>query len=298
MNDELLARASRALRQQHDGSSDRAAATEMWIVARAAGRARRRTRNTWVFSIAAVLAVSSAWAAGPVLWPLAHRAAAWMVQPHAAAPLPPPTSSSPSTRGEPSRRAAEAGDNAAAEPAASAPSPATEPSGLLEDPANAATNAAPTVSAADDPRAGLAARFGNAHRVPNAAARGSARVPADPRDVPNAAAPAPAASTAASDGDAEALRLYREAHRVHFVDRDAAKALAAWDRYLAASRGGPLVVEARYNRALALVRLNRRTEAVEALAPFVVGEYGAYRQREAEALTQKLTGAGAAGPSK
>jgi hypothetical protein len=81
--------------------------------------------------------------------------------------------------------------------------------------------------------------------------------------------------------------LYREAHALHFVAHDPARALVAWDRYLSAASASSqtgLVLEARYNRAICLVRLGRREEAREALAPFAAGAYGAYRREEARAL--------------
>jgi hypothetical protein len=81
--------------------------------------------------------------------------------------------------------------------------------------------------------------------------------------------------------------IYGEAHRAQFVRRDYAAALAAWDRYLALAPG-PLTVEARYNRALALVRLQRRAEAAEALEPFASGYYGGYRREDARALLSLL----------
>jgi hypothetical protein len=81
--------------------------------------------------------------------------------------------------------------------------------------------------------------------------------------------------------------VYGEAHDAHFVRRDYAAALAAWDSYLALP-SAPLAVEARYNRAIALVRLQRRVEAAEALEPFAVGHYGGYRRKEARALLSAL----------
>jgi hypothetical protein len=80
---------------------------------------------------------------------------------------------------------------------------------------------------------------------------------------------------------------YREAHQAHFVKRDFAAAVTAWDRYLALPRPGRLALEARYNRAIALYRLGRRDEAAHALKPFADGDYGPYRQAEARALLQQ-----------
>lgn len=94
-------------------------------------------------------------------------------------------------------------------------------------------------------------------------------------------------------GEAHAVRaaevdpqaaLFAEAHRLHFTDRDPARALVAWERYLAAAPNGRLAPEARYNRALALVRLGRRGEAQQELTAFASGMYGDYRRAEAKAL--------------
>ena len=81
--------------------------------------------------------------------------------------------------------------------------------------------------------------------------------------------------------------LYREAHHLHFVRRDFGAALAAWDRYLELG-SGPLSIEARYNRAIALVRLHERDRAIAALTPFARGAHAGYRQQEAQALLRLL----------
>ena len=81
--------------------------------------------------------------------------------------------------------------------------------------------------------------------------------------------------------------LYRRAHELHFVRRDFAAALPAWDRYLAGDPK-PLALEGRWNRAIALVHLGRREEAMGALRPFADATAGAYRQQEARALIDKL----------
>jgi hypothetical protein len=96
---------------------------------------------------------------------------------------------------------------------------------------------------------------------------------------------AASASDAPERGDLDAL--YAQAHALHFRAHDPARALAAWDRYLAAApadvRAG-FVLEARYNRAICLLRLGRRSEAREALRPFASGAWGQYRRDEARAL--------------
>jgi len=110
-------------------------------------------------------------------------------------------------------------------------------------------------------------------------------VPAAPPAPPPVTAPRPPRRVAAA-----VEVLYRRAHDLHFHGSDPAAALAAWDAYLAAEPGGRFAVEARYNRALVLVRLGRHGEARAALAPFARGEVApaGYRQAEAEQLVERL----------
>ena len=82
--------------------------------------------------------------------------------------------------------------------------------------------------------------------------------------------------------------LYEAAHEAHFVTRDPAQALAAWDAYLAKYPSGRFAPEAKYNRAISLLRLGRKDEAREALAPFADGTYGDYRKRDATRLLDTL----------
>lgn len=82
--------------------------------------------------------------------------------------------------------------------------------------------------------------------------------------------------------------LYEAAHAQHFEAHDTTGALTAWDAYLASYPSGRFAVEARYNRALTLVRLGRLDEAREALASFARGDHGAYREREARRLLDAI----------
>ena len=106
---------------------------------------------------------------------------------------------------------------------------------------------------------------------------------------PSAVAPAPSASPSAppSANDPHAA-LFADAHRIHFVEKDPARAIAAWDAYLAAAPNGRFAPEARYNRALALVRLGRHAEAKKELEAFANGSFGEYRRTEARALLDAL----------
>lgn len=123
----------------------------------------------------------------------------------------------------------------------------------------------------------------------------AAHVPApQAAPLPELETPPPPSAKAAPSGSARAeaidpsLALYRAAHAAHFVDRDPERALGAWDAYLAAAPRGQLAPEARYNRALALVRLGRIAEARTALEPFASGRMGGYRKAEATALLERL----------
>jgi hypothetical protein len=101
-----------------------------------------------------------------------------------------------------------------------------------------------------------------------------------PRSSPSGGAGAPSRDPA--------FELYRAAHRAHFQEHDSARALTAWNEYLRAAPNGSFAMEARYNRALCLVRLSRAAEARSALEPFAKGQYGGYRQADAQKLIDAL----------
>jgi hypothetical protein len=102
--------------------------------------------------------------------------------------------------------------------------------------------------------------------------------------------PAPPARRIAPAAAQPVEVLYRRAHELHFHGGDPAAAVAAWDAYLAAEPDGRFSVDARYNRALLLVRLGRYAQARAALVPFARGdvEPAGYRQTEAERLVERL----------
>lgn len=114
---------------------------------------------------------------------------------------------------------------------------------------------------------------------------------AEPEPVlPLKAAPPPSAKAAPSSSGAFMDRdgdLYRLAHDAHFASHDYARALPAWEAYLRAAPSGRLATEARYNRAICLLRLGRTEEARTALKPFALGAMG-YRQSEAQQLLDEL----------
>jgi hypothetical protein len=84
--------------------------------------------------------------------------------------------------------------------------------------------------------------------------------------------------------------LFEVAHRLQFRGTPSA-ALSAWDQYLATDSSGPLSIEARYYRALTLLRLGQTSAARTALLPFVRGEFGEFRQRDAARWLEQLDAA-------
>jgi hypothetical protein len=239
MNEDSFARAARALRENYDGTSEQSDATRRSVLVRAMVERRRRRRvAAYVVPLAAVLALSTAWAAvtGRLPWRLEGSKGR----------------TSPSAQVLP-------GGHPTAAPAPGAPAD-EPPEPLVPAAADSGGDAAP----ADAP-------------------------PAPPRADRPHAHPSSAPRPGSSSTDAEES-LYATAHRIHFVDHDPASALKAWDSYLATYPNGRFALEARYNRALTLVRLDRRDEARAALAPFADGTYGGYRQREAGELLDALQG--------
>jgi hypothetical protein len=247
MTDDALARASRALRDAWGGASAGAAETRVRVlVAAAARRRRRRTLIAWT-PLAALLVVSTAWAAatGRVAQGWADLQQRWALHgaagPATAHGMPRATGPSEASR------------------MASFRVPPQEPSALP-----AATTAAGVANQAPSPVS-----------VADVGQRVRASGPALVRR----------AADVSADGEE---RLFAAAHRAHFAQHDAASALRDWNAYLRAYPEGRFAPEARYNRALALVRLGRKAEAREALAPFANGELGGYRQHEARELLDLL----------
>jgi TolA-binding protein len=131
--------------------------------------------------------------------------------------------------------------------------------------------------------------------TPAASARGAESVQsAAPAKASAAASAAAPSATYAAMPNAESrdgarrsskeLAAYDRAHRAHFEQANPEQALRLWDDYLREFPGTRWVPEARYNRALCLLRLGRTEQARQELVPFAKGAYGGYRQREAQNL--------------
>ena len=101
-------------------------------------------------------------------------------------------------------------------------------------------------------------------------------------------APRPRPPSVPSPSPDPDLAAYRTAHEAHFHGSDPAAALAAWDAYLAAFPTGNFAVDARYDRALTLIKLHRYGDARAALAPFAAAPAGSYHQIDAARLLTAL----------
>ena len=287
--DDLLARAAAALRASStpesragtpDAAADvRAARTRANVLLAASARTRRRKVMALVWPLAAALVLSTAWAGthgGRARW---GRVVSLFEAEHETAV----------TRGAPGAADAHRSGATLPEGARHAPSHAESAS-----PAIAIAPIAPIETGSAPVDALEASRGDAANRAisPSISRRaGPARPPSTRAAASSASSvtggpPEALGASSASDvasPETNAAALYAAAHRAHFVDRDPAAALIAWDAYLAAAPEGTLAPEARYNRGVTLVRLGRYDDARRALAPFAA-DTGGYRAREAKRL--------------
>lgn len=255
MSDPLL-RATKALREKYADAPPAPASTRERILERKMSSLQhRRARAVLLVPLAAAFVLFATWAAATGAIQRALFGETQMERSvssaSSASPAPPPlASASPAAVPAPSAATPEPeADASAARVVESAPPP---PSVALVAPAPTAAPVAPVASASSAP-------------------------------APNAAAPPPAPSVPSPEDEA-----YAAAHQAHFASRDYGAALAAWDRYLAAFPAGRLAPEARYNRAICLVRLGKKAEARSALEPFADGTMGGYRRAEAQRLLDAL----------
>jgi len=281
--DDLLG-AIRAADGASDGDSELASETRLRVLRSIETRARGRHQLVGVATTLGILL------AGTVSWALAtgHVAAFWAPSPAvepAVAPevVPPP----PTRRKRPANRPAKVPAPPADQMPPEVPDTSPElgeasPDQMPPEVAALAAPAAPEVAAPPAPAAPPAGEL-----AMSVDPRPTRVEPPPPEIVPPRRPAAPPAPRRAPAPPVEVL--YRRAHDLHFHGGDPAVALAAWDAYLAAEPAGRFSVEARYNRALLLVRLGRYADARAQLAPFARGAMaGGYRQTEAEQLIERL----------
>jgi hypothetical protein len=253
-DDDLLSRASRALRDE--ASSDPPDAADAWRamdgwrqVSRDVQRAARRRRLALIVAVQVVAAVVGVGAWAAVSGRLPQLFSSWAPAAHQTPPARP-------------ARAHVARAHRAAPPV----DPPVDPPVLPPAVVAAVPEPAPVAVPAPPPRPPVSV----------AIARPVARAPVRP------ASPAPRPPVASEADD-----TYRQAHEAQFALHDYAAAVDLWDHYLATG-GRSLALEARWNRAIALVHVGRREAAVAALTPFAAGENNGYRQEEAQALLRVL----------
>lgn len=289
-----LVKASREAPVQHDEADE----TRRRILAVANHRARTsssRRLAPWVLPLVAALVATGALAAGPL----------GVTEALFGPPAPPvtaPAASPSAVAAKGSPRGAHTEAVVPDAPASDEPPPVVVPPVVAPAVVEPAAEA-PVVDPAARPALPAAATLttatpGGSVRPPRADAVGvrsnepTAR-PEPPQpsavDVRNGTTP-PAPPVPPRDPSDD---LYRSAHDAHFRGGSPSAAIEAWDRYLAAAPRGRFAVEARYNRALALLKAGRRAEGLAALEPFASGAFGNYRRDEAQRLLGAARDAGA-----
>jgi len=267
VTDDVLDRSVRAYQAENPGAALDANAIRRRVLGRVGARQHRKlVLFRFATPIAAMFFVSVALAASHGGVPRFDEMRAWLgvgsVETAASVPTPEHFESAP-----PAPRAAPVAE----------PSPA--PRALADEPAE-------PVPPRDAVRA-LARRS-----PPRRTSAPSRPGPEAPREAPRTMVP-PRASSAVPDARpvpdtrpdflTADLAAYQQAHRLHFHGADPAAALRAWDAYLMAYPTGTFAPEARFNRAVCLLRLGRRVEARSILVP-IAGSSFAYGRERARAL--------------
>lgn len=252
MSDDLdiLKRATKALRDEGEPAPDDLRRLRARVTEGVRVQQRRRSRLwTAVFPIAAVLVATTAWAAGTGRLGAALRRL-FAPEPTVIATAPAPI-------------------------APTNPAPAPTPIAMPEPTPIAMPEPTPAPSTTPTP-------------TPTPTPTHTPSPIAMPSTTPSVAVVEPPPAVVEDAGSID-LALYKKAHKLHFVDKDPAGALAAWDEYLSSSPSGAFVAEARYNRAICLVKLGRKAEAKAALQPFADGAVaGGYRKDDARKLIEAL----------
>jgi tetratricopeptide (TPR) repeat protein len=282
MTEEEFERSIRALRDEGDQPAPQARLTRERILADLRPKAGKR-RAIWLIPIAALLAGSTVLAATGRL-PEAFHAAARALGLEARKEEPKEGTaqkSAPTKPSQPPESPPASSESVVTAAPATAESEPPPPTAQTETSSTALRSDAGTAKRAAKRRAAVAGT------APSGTAALATEVP-PAHDESTASSPPPSASAPGEAIDDQGtLALYRRARKLQ-LDQKPAEALAAWDAYLTAEPRGPLSVDARYGRALCLVRLGRKQEARTALEPFASGKYGTYRQSEARALLDAM----------
>jgi hypothetical protein len=253
---DVLQRASKLLRESHDGVNPGSGFTRARILRSLYDKKRRRWSRWSLFGpLVALFLGGTAWASAtgrlPGWW--AH-AEAWVTTLNG----PTQTASAVAQPGRATRRAPAAPRGSPASPAAPRPS---------EEPSEGEPSAEPV--AQEPPRAATSDAVASA--PPRARrALGQPEAPAEVERDPE-------------------LHAFRRAHDLHFKAGQQRAAVAAYDAYLRQYPHGRFVPEARYSTAVSLLKLGERERAKRILLSFARGDYGTYRRAEARELLDALS---------
>ena len=259
MSDDLLDRATRALARETDAAADHGDATLTGILDALEDAEtkrvpqRRRAFVGWAAAAALALAIFTG---GPTAWAWSVEVVRSMFVPADPAPT------------EPAPVDVAAPVPTVPRPLSAAPTSPTPlpPEALPLAPPSPAPSVTPEPTRAGPPEA-----------TPlRSHARGSRANGASP-------APAPLEEPSLDPAVRAERELFERAHRLHFGGAGREAALGAWNDYLGAYPDGRYVPEARYNRALTLVRLGRMAAARRALED--LSRVG-YRTSEVRALLE------------
>jgi hypothetical protein len=262
-----LERALRALREGETGTNPRSEETLDRILA-----SRRDTSGTWArrarswIPIAAVLVVATSalarsGAIGVIRTFVEGRSEVVETRGDGSTPDAPLAPAPPQEEGTPASSAQPAESEGSRVALAPAPAPVSVPT-----PAPASVPTPAPVSAPTAVR-------------PPAPASAPTSTPA----LPSASTPEPASALGPSEAD-----VYSRAHHLHFGSGNPASALAAWDDYLRRYPDGRFAPDARYNRAIDLLKMKRYAEARVSLQPFADGAYGSYHRDDARELLRSI----------
>ncbi len=279
---DILQRASKALRDEHDGRRAGSGFTRARIMK--ALHERRRRRLTWWFTLGPAIAFllgGSAWAQSTGNWPVVWQNIAAVFSanppiqvstqvPERAAPNPPRTS-------QPAQNALRAPEVTAGE--------LTEPEEELTEPEEAALeNTDPALAEATPSPKPVAPRVKRRAPEPSVEPTDAENLePPVEGELPEPAEPLPSEP----ERDPE-LKHFRRAHDLHYKQGSPIAAIAAYRDYLVRYPSGRFVPEARYNIALSTLKLGHHDEARRMLAPFAAGHYGSNRKAAAQALLDSL----------
>lgn len=263
---ERLERAFRSLREIEDGHNPRADETLARVLGDLRAIQGRRSRSNvtrmWLLA-AAILAFSSVAAArsGSLHRVLRALSFADRHEPR----IPSPSSVQPAT-------------------SVLAPLPSAAP---IASAATDSVQPAPPATPPQEPAAPQLVTAAAPHRQPRpwtaAPQKPVARAEAFATDRTPVTSKAPAGRSVVSDDE-----TFEHANDLHFAGADPAAALDSWNDYLRRFPGGRFVPEARYNRAIDLLKLGRSAEARDALQPFADGVYESYRRDEARAILRSM----------